>query len=453
MTTPAPRSPRVNDPLDALLRPAMAPLTHAVGESLEGRGLTFEGESFRFSAYPTIVDTEVGEQLSADSVRIAAVLERCAARFTERLRHGPDLGPLAPYFDALSDWFPAMTAEHRTLPHINLLRFDTIITPDGARLLENNSACPGGVIHCGMLHRAWREAVFAQWGLEFPRPSGVLEPEYFLRTIDRLMSRTGQTGLLAVLHDRGAHQNEVPTLLRVFHAMDRAHMTHLTGLVSADIREIQCPDPSTPPTLAGEPVGLMYCKLPPMQLDPTDPELHPWLNALEGPHCDLLNSLVSMYVIESKSSLAAVQDPAVQELIGLTQDEVDLVETYYPTTRMMSGGNAPEGLQPPLVAKPTNLTRGEGVRLLDSQTAVCEFLASTPTTDGLWIWQDQVRTPRRTVPDEDGGERQEYFGVDAFVISGEFAGLVGRSHTDPVFNVGNGGRENVVLLERDVPWN
>ncbi|WP_374928529.1 hypothetical protein [Kytococcus sedentarius] len=443
----------MNAPLDALLGPAMAPLSQAVRQSLEGRGLTFEGESFRFSAYPTLVDTEVGEQLAADSVRIVSILERCAARFSERLLDGGDLGPMAPYFGALSHWFGAMATEHRHLPHINLLRFDTIVTPTGARLLENNSACPGGVIHCGMLQRAWREAIVAQYGLEFPRPSGVLEPEYFLRTVDRMMSRAGRSGVLAVLHDRGAHQNEVPTLLRVFQEMDPTHLTHITGVVSADIREIECPDPSTPPTLDGTPIGLMYCKLPPMQLDPTDPGLRPWLNAVEGPHCDLLNSLVSMYVIESKSSLAAIQDPAVQELIGLTQDEVALVQNYYPRTVMMDGGQPPEGLPLPLVAKPTNLTRGEGVHLLGTEEELTDFLTATSTSDGLWIWQEQVPPPRRTVPDEDGGQRDEYFGVDAFVIHGEFAGLVGRSHSDPVFNVGNGGRENVVLLERDVPWN
>jgi hypothetical protein len=102
------------------------------------------------------------------------------------------------------------------------------------------------------------------------------------------------------------------------------------------------------------------------------------------------------------------------------------------------------------VLKADALTRGAGVIIGDQVSREVWLEAVEQTRKNHGVAQLKCHLPSRTgyQPDSTGKVTRmaEFYGVDVFFFGAQFAGLVSRSHTNQVFNVGNGGRESPVLI-------
>lgn len=455
----------------AATRASLRDSQQAIRAALEQHGISFEGKRLLVSLTPTLLAGAEIERLAPRGALVRAALLEVIERFLGEHRAGQLDGPMHRHFRPYARWWDLIAAERRRSEPIQLMRYDAIREDRGRwRLLETNTCCPGGVIHCARVRAAWlasplgREAAGGVALVERP----VDRPEGFLRHLHELAGqvRRGAAGppVVAICSYRGSYQNEVASLAAEQRRLVERGELAGSELAIGDAREVECDGGAA--TLRGRRIDVLYNKLDPLAIDPGDPELAGWVRAAASPEVELVNSLAAMYLTETKRVLALLRDERLRRDLALADAAAAAIEELVPRSYVLpaagDGRDAADAEDPDgaallaelrgnrhrYVLKADAYTRGAGVYVGQqlTPTAWAEALRATAAAHG--IAQECADIPRRVAldPEAAGAPLQEYWGVDLFYFGARFAGAVSRCHTDMVFNVGNGGKESPTLV-------
>lgn len=467
----------------AATRASLQDSQQEIRRALEQHGISFEGKRLLVSLTPTLLAGAEVARLAPGGALVRAALLEVIARFTREHRAGQLDGPMHRHFRPYARWWDLIASERRQSEAIQLMRYDAIREDRGSwRLLETNTCCPGGVIHCARVRDAWlasplgREATRGVLLAELP----VDRPDGFLRHLHELASQVRAAGparaagatasapVVAICSYRGSYQNEVESLAAEQRRLVERGELEGGELAIGDAREVECDGGVA--TLRGRRIDVLYNKLDPLAIEPGDPELAGWARAARSPQVELVNSLAAMYLTETKRVLALLRDERLRRDLALDVATLAAIDELVPRSHVVPAaghggdgqggdGRAGEdeggallaelrGSRHRYVLKADAYTRGAGVYVGRQLTPAAwdEALRATAAAHG--IAQECADTPRRVAldPEAAGEPLQEYWGVDLFYFGARFAGAVSRCHTDMVFNVGNGGKESPALV-------
>ncbi|HEU0287421.1 MAG TPA: hypothetical protein VFR22_10285 [Nocardioidaceae bacterium] len=448
---------------DALIRQSRA----HIAKSLRAGGIDQEGRRISVSLIPTVLDKSELDSVAVRGRLIRSVLIELIEAFVAEHNAGRTNGPLHGFFAPYAKWWDLIATEVRHSDHVQLMRYDTARQDDGRwRILESNTCCPAGVVHCAMIRRAWLRSPLGCVALEDGDPVEypVDEASSFVEHLVRVaQSASGnEAPNLAICSYRGVYSNELRTIRRVHAALRDAGEIPPGDLLLGDVRDIECTD-GGPAFLRGRPIDLVYNKLDPLAIDPGDRTIAGWLAAARSPRVEFLNSLGAMYLSEAKRSLAFLHDDATRAMLPTGPVAAAAIEEHIPWTRCLpdpaAGADGYATMRttelPALwldrhryVLKPDALTRGEGIAVGANLTPDEWLMAIVRGIGEHGIAQELVAIPTRPGyrgPDGEPAQRQ-YWGVDLMYYGAEFAGPVSRSHHQMVINVGAGGSESPTIV-------
>jgi hypothetical protein len=433
--------------------------TASIKCSLHDKGVSFEGCALPVSLKPNLIDAVEARELATDLALVRHALNKLIDGLRRELASGRP-GRVSAFFVDYQQWFQIIASEVRSLDPIMLMRFDTVREAYGTSLaVEPNTCCPGGVIHSARVRSAWLKTALGQeYESIFKIDETTIDDEYgFVKFILSLAKRYPNKNV-AICNYNNVYMFELDSLVEAGNIIRHNFDNEAGKIVLCDIREISVRDGLT--YARDVPVGVIYSKIDATMIKVGDPDIDGWLESSRSRSCDLLNSLGAIYVAESKSAFAAIMDESIQNLIKLDTTEISAIKRRIPATISIPTLEQSQlyskvvGDRHDYVLKPNYESRGVGV-LVGRYTSEATWLQALDAyRDSGGVAQRAIdietRLVREACPQTSGLIDQiEFFGVDVFFFGADFAGLVGRSHTDPVINVGNGGREIPTLVVSD----
>jgi diaminobutyrate-2-oxoglutarate transaminase len=345
-------------------------------------------------------------------------------------------------------------------PVVSLCRLDGFIDLAGRyRILETNTACPGGVVQAGLAARLWQQLagrVGAGITIDQSAQPLVQHPAHFATSLAQayMQLRGERAHRAAVTNYNGKYTNEVHWIV-----------SGLRGLgIEADLVDAQNLRRDGAGGLHG-PTGridLVYNKLDPLDLIDNG-NLREYLQAAVHDDIAFLSPLIAQWILEDKAILAVLTDPRFEG--NFTPAQRRLFEEHVPWTRFCrestttdSEGSITDllelvrGQRRSLVLKPTNASRGDGVTIGRTVTEA-EWLdkVNKAFASGRYVVQELVDPRQVLVPDAEGTELHPMnSGLDVFVMNGRFAGFHSRASIDPVINIGRRGLLLPVLVPQEI---
>lgn len=423
---------------------------------MSNRDLQFEDKRLKTTDVPTIVSATSLERGAAVAESMCGVLETIIDVFLSDLRSFGPMSPIVQFFAPYRKYFPLIAAEQRTSRQISLMRYDALEPSRGSwRFLETNTHCPGGVIHCALLRRAWldtklgREIAGSAALRRLPMDSPDTFLQHLIQQAQEFSQREHPTVLLG--NYRGVYSNELTTL--VGRHRELLLQGHVCGqLLVGDVANLHV-DKHGRCSYQEHQVDMIYNKLDPLMIDFKVPALQGWIEAATSPHVEFLNGLGASYLTEAKRILAFLWAPSMLDALGLNDQLRNDIQECIPRTWVLGPGASAEAAirnKDTCVLKPDALTRGAGVVLGRECTADAWSQVVHEYTADTFVVQEFVDAPTKphSVRNLEGAP-QHFYGVDLFLLQGTFAGAVSRSHTSRVFNVGNDGAESPLLVVDD----
>jgi diaminobutyrate-2-oxoglutarate transaminase len=406
---------------------------------LGANGLHFENRPYPVSLRPLVLGPDDVDLLRQACGRLFALLEKVLDLYRDdpAVRH---------FFTAYAPLMPLLLEYPSYRPLIRVCRFDCAwFGGDDFKILEPNTACPGGVIQNGLATHLWQTSRGAAPLIARLRPLGqplVDDPYLFVK---ELVSTARSVGIdkpsAAVVNLKGCYTNEVDRIIAGF--SDAGIPAQL-----CDARELHLYDGRLQ---AGDrPVTLTYNKLDPLMLQ-GEPEVTDYLEAIRRQAVCSVNPLVAQLISEDKSILAFLSDP--RHAHYFTGEELAVIARHVPWTRLFEDDRTtvPDGTsvnlpryvaehRTSLVLKPANLTRGAGVVVGASTIPSTWHTAMEAARSGRYVVQDYVPLPTIGVPHAEAAAIVPMqYGLDCYLFSGQLAGFQSRASADPVVNVGRGG--------------
>lgn len=431
-----------------------------IRHNLSQFGITFEGRALPVSLVPTVVPASELSSLAEHALLIRGVLNRALDKFIIEHRERRFDGPMHRFFTPYYKWWDIIANESRKSDHIMLMRYDAVRDNHGLwSFMETNTCCPGGTIHCARIRDAWLSTRlgYQMTAREELSSFAADNPSGFVRFMALKAGEFDPTRPnIAILNYEGSYTNELTSLRDCYQELRRRGEIPCGDLLIGDIRDLLIKDGKA--YLDEIPIALIYNKLDQLKIDPSNPDVGAWIEASRCSGTEFLNSLASMYLAETKRSLALLSDPNWSKYLSLSSDERTAIRGVIPFTRLIEdyaddaslSDSMPLRVPSAFVLKADALTRGSGVTIGSEVTEAqwTEALGETRRHNG--VAQLKCSLPSRNAIHllETGETKvvEEFFGIDIFLYGTEFAGLVSRAHVNPVFNIGNGGRESPVLI-------
>jgi len=430
--------------------------TDIVKHALSDKGVTFEGRALPISLKPNLIDATEAHQLATDLALIRQALNKLIRGLRLELSTGK-AGRLSSFFVDYEQWFPIIASEVRRLDPIMLMRFDTVRKAHGSLLaVEPNACCPGGVIHSARVRRAWLQTTLGQrYASIFKIDETSIDDEYGFAKFALSLAKQYANANVAVCNYNGVYQFELEAIADASNIIRRTSDPSAGKIVFCDIRDLSVRNGQT--YAKDVPVGVVYNKIDATMIMESDSDIEGWVESARSHSCDFLNSLGAIYIAESKSAFAAVMDESIQYLIHLNAREITAIKRRIPMTisiPMLEQRHLSREIvinRHNYVLKPNYESRGVGVLVGRHTDAATWFKALETYRVSGGVAQESIDIETRVVREvctQTGNltNHVEFFGADVFFFGPNFAGIVGRSHTNPIINVGNGGREIPTLL-------
>lgn len=413
-----------------------------LSEMIGSEGLHFEGRSYPVSLRPLAIDPEIARNVAAIAERFVSILDTASMLYCaeERVRE---------CFPAYRSVTRFITSIPKLAPLVRICRFDGLFDAQGRyRIIETNTEGPGGVIQNGMAGRIWARAenpLARGLGLDVYAQPFVSNPDCFLHellsTHRELTSQYPRRA--AVVNFRGRYKNEVDWIVRGLNKLDiDAAIGDAAGLKRRSGR-LTSPD--------GSPLDLVYNKLDVRDLI-DEPAVEEYLVATANHDATCINPWVAQWILTDKAILAVLSDdrfagdfaPADRELIRAHVPWTRLVKNAYTTDKEGQRVNLlPYAIvkREELVLKPSNATRGEGVKIgRFTEPSEWAYSINRAAEAETYVLQEYVPAPYLNAPHpSDGTLKRMAFGLDAYVFGGHFVGFQARASLDPVMNVGKRG--------------
>jgi hypothetical protein len=410
--------------------------------AIAGEAMSFEGRPYPVSIRPLGVTSDQAAHVRRACEGLVAALDTVAALYRDDAR----AHALFPAYDAVRDVavaFPGFS------PLVRACRIDGVIDDDGRfRVLEMNTACPGGVIQSGMATRLWHQIpgrIGAAYTSDLSDQVIVTRQDSFVSSLfdSHAQLRQRRPEQAAVVNYRGCYMNEVDRIVDGLQGIGVKAGLLDAGALRWDGRHLRGPDNSK--------LDLVYNKLDPLDLI-TKPELRGYLAAAAADAVTFINPLIAQWVLEDKASLAVLTDQRFESFFTVEQRR--LIAAHVPWTRFCGTTytTAPDGspcelaklgvtCREDLVLKPTNSTRGEGVVIgRHVSQARWETELAAALGSATYVMQEYA-SPRqlRTLHPETMRVELMTAGLDAYMFGGRLAGLHSRASLDPVLNMKRGG--------------
>jgi len=424
-----------------------------VQADLERSGINLDGKKFGVSAFPTLI-----RESSLDAAKIYAenlyrILERILETFISDVNQGKKSN-LVNFFSPYERYHELIAAEERKSPQISLMRLDAIeIEEDRWRFLETNTHCPGGVINSAYIRSAW---LSGSPGKVFRRNIKIVESRIdsldtfvlHLLTKARELSQLHSPNIVLATY-RGSYPNELEMIRERFQTLIDNKALCGGRISICDIRELESGSNNII-CLNGKRVDLIYNKLDPLMIDPSDTAINGWITAAKSDRVEFLNGLGASYISETKRIFALLSDERWREELGFSEVETSLaLETIPKTFVLEKNQDLPVEInRKNWVLKPDALTRGAGVVIGNMESDESWERKLQKAWDGEHVIQEYVLAPTKPSFGSDGISESEFYGVDLFLLDGEFSGAVSRCHSDPILNIGSGGKISPVLVVR-----
>jgi diaminobutyrate-2-oxoglutarate transaminase len=442
---------------------ALAEVLSEVRTQLRLQGIDFEGREVPVSLLPTLLEERDLARVARAGALVRSALLAVVDNFVAEHRAGDREGPLHHWYAPYRKWWDLIARERRRLPAIGLMRYDAVREVGGRwRVLETNTACPGGTITCAKARRAWLATALGRSLTEGLRLCSypIDEPAGFVKFLAQTAQEVSQEKApnIALCWCKGQYKNELAALQAEHRALVERGELPGGEIILCDIRDLTCD--GGPAFAFGKPIALVHNKIDPLMVDPNDQEIAGWLRASRSLEVEFLNSLGAMYLTEAKRVLALLSDPDWWPVFGLDRAVTVAIEELVPFTRALPSAeqHGPEAAEllrlleqgrHHFVLKADALTRGQGVHIGSQLTPEQWRQAIRSTAEHNGVLQVCASTPRRDgyrLRGEGLERGTDFYGVDLFYFGGSFAGPVSRSHSDMIFNVGNGGKESPTLV-------
>ncbi len=403
-------------------------------------GLTHEARPYPVSARPYLV--------TAASMRLVAQVCEAAVDWVDRIAgllqgttHGRQLE---------TAYGPAMFRDEapRPRPTPYICRVDGMVAEDGSyRILEINTACPGGVMHTGTATRLWLEHSGGLPGGREVTAGGqeiILDPACLQRQLLAGYKRFTQSAAstVGVVNFSGRLSHEADAIRRGFEELGAAAEI----IDAASLRY----DGTKALTGPGRAIDLLYSKIYPPDL--ADPGLADFCDAAAHGKFMLFNPLVAQWHLESKATLAFLSDESLSTGL-LAPGERDLAREIVPWTRIVAdcrtGGPVGDHIdlldyidanREHLVLKPCQSMRGDGVCIGDNVPPGQWRDAIRSALHRPHVVQQRVRSQCVIAARPRSGElRRMRTGLDCFIFSGRSVGLHARASENDVINIAQHG--------------
>lgn len=194
--------------------PEQAATKATIRNYMAEQSVDFEGNDLPLSLRPLLMSKAGVVETSWHLSWVRSVMNRLVERTRTDIKRGRD-SVLTRFFSFYEKWFDLIAAESRALDHIMLMQFDTLLDPvEGWQAMEPNTACPGGVIHCGYLRDAWLRSVIGQKTVgNFPTVERAADdPSGFIRFLAQLIDVPDRPSHAVICNYEGTYTNELASL-------------------------------------------------------------------------------------------------------------------------------------------------------------------------------------------------------------------------------------------------
>ncbi len=416
-------------------------------------GINFEGRELPVSLLPTILHKDQILESVGNLGIVRKLLERLALALVSDLNNDKKsilIEKFAPY----RKYFDLIRSERRHMSHVQLMRYDTVQEEhEGFKVLETNTCCPGGVIHCSQIRNAYLNSKIGQNVIrgkklaEYPVDSVAGFCEFLNCSNQKLPDAHN----IFIGNYKSTYTYELDTIQKRYNALSASNRVG-NRLFVGDIRDLEYKEGKV--YYRDQRISLIYNKLDPLQINPDDPEISAWIEASRCQDCEFLNSLTAMYILETKRVLAILGTPEINDYLGFEDTEKQAVAACVPQTSILEQHSIDDSAvirdRHQYVLKADALTRGEGVFVGHAMSQDDWKQAVTQTIRNNGVVQECLKTPHRITATLDDLQSlsvsKEYFGVDFFFFGEDFAGIVSRCSNSFVFNVGSGGKESPTIV-------
>ena len=304
---------------------------------LAASGIDFENKPLPVSMLPTAVSkNEVGD-LALGATTIRRVLGRVIDQFIDEHKRGDSQGPLHRFFSPYGKWFDLIANEYRSLEPIQLMRYDAVRDIHGSwAFMETNTCCPGGVIHCAVIRRAWINSEIGQFVTKGEKivEHAVDSPEGFVRFLAKIAEKINPAyPNIAIININGNYKNELDSLRRTHARLAKTGEIAQGIMVLGDIGDVRCDGEMA--HLNGLPIALIYNKLDQLKIDPKLVQHQGWCAASRCKGTEFLNSCGALFLTEAKRVLALLSDPRLRRCLDLSEDELQAISCFVPYTRLL----------------------------------------------------------------------------------------------------------------------
>lgn len=420
-----------------------------VDQIIQNEGLVFKGKALPFSVQPLAITDEENNYFKRASEILSDSLEIVLDAYEKDTE-------IREYFSYYSKYEKLININPGYERKIRISRFDCIWNGGYEfKVVEPNACCPGGVVVLGKLKEKWfdlpiiKEITNSYEKKQFlcDTPNGFLNE---LVNAYREMGGNEEDPQIALVNYAEKYSYELEHIQKYGCEMGYK-------IIICDLRDLKLDSQGKRLMFNQQPIDIIYNKVDQLELGNED--MKDVIEACErGLVCNV-NSYSSMFIGESKMTLALLTDSKFQEKY-LTKEQIEMVNKHILWTRKLEETitsfkeeevNLIQYIienKDLFVLKVDNSTRGENVFLGKYTNHETWSKIINDNKNGNWIVQEYNEIPSVEILECKGEniiKENKKFGIDIFMFGGKYAGIVSRISDKAVINLGQGGYEQPVI--------
>lgn len=421
--------------------------TKQVDEIIKEEEMVFNGEKLPFSLKPLIITSKERKYFQEVSESISSSLEKILSAYKND-------NEIKRFFSYYKEFENLINLDPGYIKKIRIARLDTVwYGGENFKILEPNTCCPGGVVVLGRLKERYMELPFIR--------------EIFMNYNTKSFLCDSQASfieeMVSAYREGGGEQKRPNIAFANYNGNYTYELTHMQKFafdmgidsVVCDLRNLK---------IKGEklyykdfPIDIIYNKVDQLQLGKGD--IDDVLEAVRRNYVYSINSYISMFIGESKMTLALLTDEKFQAKY-LTEKEIEIINKHVPWTRKLEDNVTLYNDKEISIMEFSSKNKDNLVLKIDNETRGSNIFIGKNMAQDIWdsliqasknknyIIQEYCPIPKISVP-KVNNKTIEYvnrmFGIDMFIFGGKFAGVVSRISEKDIINVGQGGFEQPVV--------
>lgn len=400
------------------------------------------------SQLPYLITEDKYQRLARLCEGVASALEKLLRLYVDN----PDVQKLFPMFEKMR---PLSLVKPPYSKWMQIVRFDIAETEEGNfKLMETNGACPAGVVFTPLIKQAY-QSLSAYSTLEklykiFPQP--IDDTQFFVKNLIETYQEVKGKRDLPNMAFLSSYFHPLSSELDLF-----AQIAKDVGTCGAHVKVQDLKLKNKNVYFKDQRIDLAYQKFDSFNdeagqvcfalYEHSLSEVDAYWKGIQNGNLVVANSFPSNFVAEDKKIMALLVDPSFQTLF--TQEEKEAIQNLCLNTFCLSEKNPRDKEKKKIVKankdkfviKRSTDTRGRGVWLGNNCSQSEWDVLVDKTVDNSFIVQEFVTCLSSPVYNANllPTETEMYTNLGVFVIKGKTAGMLCRSSTDRVTNIGSPG--------------